>query len=87
MNKVLAGGLDPVSTPVSKVMTKDPYCIPPTTKVCDALRVLGQQRFRHLPITDNGKVIAVLSIRDLTHWLMQDQPGETEGLRDVAVRA
>jgi len=87
LNKVLACGLDPANTKVSEVMTKDPYCIPPTTQVCDALKIITKKRFRHLPIMDNGKVIAVISSGDLTHWLMQDQTGEIKDLGDVAARA
>jgi CBS domain-containing protein len=37
LNKVLAAGLDPVSTKVSAVMTKDPPCIQPTMTVGEAM--------------------------------------------------
>jgi CBS domain-containing protein len=87
LNKVLAGGLDPGNTKVSEVMTKDPYCISPTTTVGDAMKLITQRRFRHLPIVDNGKVLAVVSSGDLTHWLMQDQMGEVQELVDLAVRS
>ena len=80
LNKVLSGGLDPGNTRVSEVMTKDPYCIPPTTTVSDALKLITKQRFRHLPITENGKVLAVVSSGDLTHWLVQDRTGEVKEL-------
>ena len=69
LNKVLAAGLDPRSTKVSEVMTKEPYCVPPTTTVRAAMQVVTQRRFRHLPIVQDGKVLAVLSSGDLTHWL------------------
>ena len=55
LNKVLAGGLDPGSTKVSEVMTRDPYFISPTTTVGDAMKLITKRRFRHLPIVDNGK--------------------------------
>ena len=86
LNKVLAGGLDPGNTKVSEVMTKDPYCIPPTTTVDDAMKLITKRRFRHLPIVDNGKVLAVVSSGDLTHWLVQDQMGEVQELVDLAAR-
>src|SRR5450756_2553056 len=57
LNKVLAGNLDPGNTKVSEVMTKDPYCIHPTTTVDDAMKLISKRRFRHLPIVDNGKVL------------------------------
>ena len=87
LNKVLAGGLDPDKTKVSKVMTKDPYSVRPTTTVGDAMELITKRRFRHLPIVDNGKVLAVVSSGDLTHWLVQDQTGEVQELVDLAARS
>ena len=87
LNRVLAGGLDPGNTKVSEVMTKDPYCIRPTTTVGDAMKLITSRRFRHLPIVDNGKVLAVVSSGDLTHWLVQDQMGEVQELVDLAGRS
>ena len=87
LNKVLAGSLDPGNTKVSEVMTKDPYCIGPTTTVGQAMQLITERRFRHLPIVENGKVLAVVSSGDLTRWLVQDQIGEVQELVDLAVRS
>ena len=87
LNKVLAAGLDPRSTKVSEVMTKDPCCVPPTTTVGTAMTLVTKRRFRHLPIVENGKVLAVLSSGDLTHWLVKDQMGEVQELVDLAARS
>ncbi len=86
LNKVLAGNLDPASTKVSEVMTKNPYCIGPTTTVGDAMQLITERRFRHLPVVDNGKVLAVVSSGDLTRWLVQDQMGEVQELVNLAAR-
>jgi len=87
LNKVLAAGRDPVRTKVSEVMTKDPYCIGPTTTVGEAMELVTKRRFRHLPIVENGKVRAVVSSGDLTHWLVKDQLGEVQQLVDLAARS
>ena len=87
LNKVLAGGLDPGKTKVSEVMTPDPYCIPPPTTVGDAMASITNRRVRHLPIVDNGEVLAVVSSGDLTHWLVQDQMGAVKELVDLAGRS
>ncbi len=87
LNKVLAGGLDPRNTKVSEVMTKDPFCIRSTTTVADAMKLITTRRFRHLPVVDKGKVLAVVSSGDLTHWLVQDQTGEVQELVDFAARS
>ncbi len=86
LNKVLAASLDPANTRVSEVMTKDPYCIGPTTTVGEAMQLITERRFRHLPIVDNGRVLAVVSSGDLTRWLVQDQMGEVKELVNLAVR-
>lgn len=87
LNKVLAAGLDPRSTKVSQVMTKDPYSIPPTTTVGAAMQLVTTRRFRHLPIMQDGKVLAVISSGDLTHWLVKDKMGEVQELVDLAARS
>ena len=87
LNKVLAAGLDPVRTKVSEVMTKDPYCIPPMTTVGEAMALVTKRRFRHLPIVENGKVLAVISSGDLTHWLVKEQVGEVQELVELAARS
>lgn len=86
LNKVLAGGLDPSNTKVSAVMTRDPTCIRPTATVGDAMELITTRQFRHLPIVDNGKVLAVVSSGDLTHWLVQDQMRPVQELVDLADR-
>jgi len=87
LSKVLAAGRDPVNTKVSEVMTKDPYCIPPTTTVREAMELVTKRRFRHLPVVDNGRVLAVVSSGDLTHWLVKDQIGEVQELVELAARS
>jgi len=87
LGKVLAASVDPARTKVSQVMTKDPYCITPMTTVGDAMEVVTQRRFRHLPVVEDGKVLAVVSSGDLTHWLVKDQMGEVQELVDLAARS
>ncbi|TAK52638.1 MAG: CBS domain-containing protein [Betaproteobacteria bacterium] len=87
LTKVLATGRDPVSTKVSEVMTKEPCCIPPTTTVGEAMALVTQRRFRHLPIVENGKVLAVISSGDLTHWMVKGELGEVQELIDLAARS
>ena len=84
LNKVLAAGLDPLITKVSAVMTKDPQCIRPSTTVGEAMELVTKRRFRHLPVVENGKVLAVVSSGDLIHWLVKDQMGEVQELVDLA---
>jgi CBS domain-containing protein len=87
LSRVLAQGLDPGRTKVSDVMTRNPYCIPPATTVDEAMRLVTTRRFRHLPVVENNKVLAVISSGDLTHWLVKDKIGEVQELVDLAARS
>lgn len=87
LKKALAAGRDPRTTRVSEMMTKDPYCIQPTTTVGAAMELVTQRRFRHLPIVENGRLLAVVSSGDLTHWLVKDRLGEVQELVSLAARS
>ena len=65
MTRVLAKGLDADATPVTQVMTRNPRCVAPETKVADAVLIMIERGFRHLPIVgEGGRIIGVFSIRD-----------------------
>jgi CBS domain-containing protein len=84
LTKVLAAGIDPNSTKVSAVMTKDPIHIDPSTTIEEAMSIVTNRRVRHLPVLDNGKLVGIVSSGDLSHWLVQDREGEIRELVDVA---
>lgn len=86
LNKVLAVGLDPNRTQVSEVMTRNPYYVSPDATVGEAMELVTQRRFRHLPIVEDGKVLAVVSSGDLTHWLVKDQVEQVQEFVDLAAR-
>jgi CBS domain-containing protein len=86
LNKVLAPGLDPRTTKVSAVMTRDPCCVSPTTTVAEAMELITRRRFRHLPIVKDGRLLAVVSSGDLTRWLVKDQMNELRELVSLSVR-
>lgn len=65
MTRVLAKGLDPNATTVAQVMTRHPQCVGPEMKVADAVLVMIERGFRHLPIVaPDGRVLGVFSARD-----------------------
>jgi len=65
MTRVLARALDPAKTLVPMVMTPHPHCVPPDMKVADAVLIMIERGFRHLPIvSDTGRILGVFSARD-----------------------
>ena len=65
MTRVLAKRLDATTTPVTQVMTRNPRCVGPEMKVADAVVIMIERGFRHLPVVDpGGRVLGVFSARD-----------------------
>ncbi|KAL3025634.1 hypothetical protein AAZX31_04G189500 [Glycine max] len=60
--RVVTEGLKPEETTVSKVMTRNPIFVTSDTLAIDALQKMIQGKFRHLPVVENGEVIAMLDI-------------------------
>jgi len=65
MKRVMAKGLDPARTAINKVMTSYPRCVPPEMRVADAVLIMIERGFRHLPVVaEGGKILGVFSARD-----------------------
>lgn len=60
--RVIARELNLEETPVSKVMTRNPIFVLSDTLAVEALQKMVQGKFRHLPVVENGEVIALLDI-------------------------
>ena len=84
LNKVVAKGLDPAVTPVSAVMTRNPMTVPPEMSVRDAVLLMKERRFRHLPIVaQTGKVVGMFSFRDASPREMIDAEDLAEQFDEV----
>ncbi|MDR0480239.1 MAG: CBS domain-containing protein [Burkholderiaceae bacterium] len=64
VTRVLARGLDPDTATAREVMTPNPICIGPETRISDAVVLMLERGFRHLPLVSGSKVLGVFSARD-----------------------
>ena len=53
-------------------MTRDPDTIEPDESIEHAAVLMIHGGFRHLPVTEHGDVVGMLSIRDLMRVVLQD---------------
>ncbi|CAN0915686.1 CBS domain-containing protein CBSCBSPB5 [Linum grandiflorum] len=60
--RVIAREVNLEETPVSKVMTRNPVFVLSDTLAVEALQKMVQGKFRHLPVVENGEVVALLDI-------------------------
>src|SRR5690606_21014468 len=65
MTRVLARALDPKQTSLAQVMTPQPRCVAPETRVSDAVVLMLEHGCRRLPIVGpDRKVLGVFAMRD-----------------------
>ncbi len=64
LKRVLAENLDPDTTALADVMTREMVTLDPDAFAVDALRLMSQVGIRHLPIVDQERVVGMISLRD-----------------------
>ena len=64
--RALSQDFDAPGHPVEQWMTRNPQTISPDAQVQQALDLMLQNGFRHLPVMEDDEVIGVVSIRDLS---------------------
>ena len=79
VHRVLAQGKSAARTKLAEVMTSDPATIPPGRTAIEALRLMENGRYRHVPITDGGKVVGIVSRFDFS-GIELDRLDEETGL-------
>jgi CBS domain-containing protein len=62
--RVLAPKLDPATTKLAQVMTKNPRTVAPDKPFGYALHMMYESGFRHVPVVENGRPIGMVTARD-----------------------
>jgi CBS domain-containing protein len=61
VTRLLAEGRDPAATQLAAVMTPDPATLAPESKTIDALRLMAEGGFRHVPVVRDGRPVGLVS--------------------------
>jgi CBS domain-containing protein len=83
MVRVVGSSRAPATTLVSEVMTHPVRSVEPGSTADDALRLMSDRHHRHLPVVENGKVIGLISMGDITRAYIRSQQEQV----DTALRA
>jgi len=81
LTRVVASGRDAKVTAVREVMTTDFQWITRETYVEDAMQKMTDKRVRHLPVLEGDTAVGLISIGDITRWLLKLNEMEAENLR------
>lgn len=75
------GGATALDLPVGEIMTRSVRTITRSTLVEQAMAIMTEGRFRHLPVIEDGRMIGIVSIGDVVKARLDAQQHEVEELK------
>ncbi|MEK6666896.1 MAG: CBS domain-containing protein [candidate division NC10 bacterium] len=82
VRRVVDRGVDPARTPVEDVMTTELVVADADEDYQSAMRKMDQANIRHLLVVSEGRILSMISIRDLMRVHRDDQGEEIRYLRE-----
>jgi CBS domain-containing protein len=80
--KIILRGRSSKETRVNEIMIPAPITILPNCSVDEAMRIMTENRVRHLPVLgDNGAALGIVSIGDLVKWIITSHQETIEQLQ------
>lgn len=80
--KVILKGRSSKDTRVDEIMISAPITIAPDCSVDEAMRIMTENRVRHLPVVSpNGSISGIVSIGDLVNWIISAHQETIEKLQ------
>ncbi|MCX8196411.1 MAG: CBS domain-containing protein [Acidilobaceae archaeon] len=71
----------PLSTPVGELMSRELVTVSPGESIYKAMEIMTSRNIRHLPVVEGGRLVGVISIRDVAEWIREslaEKVGEAE---------
>ena len=78
--KVVLKGRAAETTRVADIMTSSVVTVTPRTRARDCMALMTEKGIRHLPVVDEGRVVGMVSIRDIVSDIIADQDFTIEQL-------
>ena len=81
LTKVVATARDPKKTRVSEIMSENLVLVDANRTYEDCLALMKQNAIRHLPVVDSGKLLGLVSLRDLLQVDVSEKEDEIKMMR------
>lgn len=81
LNRVVSKGLDPKKISISQVMTPHVVTVDVNDTLESCYEKMQETRARHVPIVDGGRVIGIVTMRNLLEWLWREIQDENNHLK------
>jgi CBS domain-containing protein len=78
--KVVLKGRSSDTTRVEEIMTPNVVVVSPRTRSRECMQLMTEKNIRHLPVVEEGRVVGMVSIRDIVSDIIADQDFTIEQL-------
>ena len=78
--KVILQGRSSKNTPVSEIMNRQPATAGPDDSIGHCMRLMTEERVRHVPVMDADELVGIVSIGDLVKWIISSQTATIDQL-------
>lgn len=82
MKRVIVAGKDPSKVTVGEVMTRELFSAEPDTEIAAVRKELQERHIRHIPVIQDGKAMAILSLRDVLRANLDECQVERDALTE-----
>jgi CBS domain-containing protein len=76
--KVALQGKSSKDTRVWEIISNQIICVAPEESIEECMRLMTENRVRHLPVVEHEKLLAIISIGDLVNWIISSQNSAIE---------
>lgn len=80
--RVVGQSIEPNRKGVAEVMTRNLITVTPETTVEETMVIFAEKRCRHLPVIENGRLVGLVSIGDISRWIADSHRAEAEHLKN-----
>ena len=80
--KVILKGKSSKNTTVREIMSSPPITVDPGSTMRDCMKIMTENRVRHLPVMDRDVLLGVISIGDVVNTIISEQASTIEELEE-----
>ncbi|HXB02901.1 MAG TPA: CBS domain-containing protein [Opitutaceae bacterium] len=81
LTRVVGAEIDPKTTPISRVMTSNINTITREATIEEVMTMFAEKRCRHLPVVEDGQLLGLISIGDISRWVADAHHAECVQLK------